>query len=242
MKLHQIIFLAGYILLSGFIFSSCQRESLSDKVVSYTVNPKKQDLEFFLKNDSTKRIGSIQNLKDYVNSKGKELDFAMNAGMFHYDYTPVGLLILDHEEISPINKKKAHGNFYLQPNGIFYITDYKSAEIYQTKDFTYSQRIRFATQSGPMLVIDGEIHPDFDKESDNFYVRNGVGILPNGEILFAISKKRMRLYDFALFFKEKGCRNALYLDGHISRAYIPSENWVQLDGNFAAMIAVTRSK
>lgn len=242
MKYYSIIYLAGYVLLSGLFFSSCKRDSLSDKVVSYIADPQKQKIEFYWKNDSTKLINSLQNLKDYVSSKGCELSFAMNAGMFHADFYPVGLFIQEGTEITPINKEEMHGNFYMQPNGIFYITDQKKAEICQTKNFVNNPNIRFATQSGPMLVFDGEIHPAFNKDSQNYYIRNGVGILPNGDILFAISKRRMTLYNFALFFKEQGCKNALYLDGHISRAYIPSEDWIQLDGNFAVMIGITKAK
>jgi uncharacterized protein YigE (DUF2233 family) len=102
-----------------------------------------------------------------------------------------------------------------------------------------NDNIKFATQSGPMLVVNGEIHTAFKKGSSNLNIRNGVGILPNNHILFAMSKKEINFYDFAQFFKNAGCKNALYLDGFVSRTYLPEKNWVQTDGQFGVMIGVT---
>ena len=90
-----------------------------------------------------------------------------------------------------------------------------------------------------MLVIDNRIHPVFVKESKHLHIRNGVGILPDGNILFAMSKDLITLYDFAEFFKNSGCKNALYLDGFVSRTYLPEKKWEQLDGNFGVIIAET---
>ena len=91
-----------------------------------------------------------------------------------------------------------------------------------------------------MLVVDGKKHSKFMEGSKNLNIRNGVGILPNGNVLFAISKEKINFYDFAAFFQNKGCKNALYLDGFVSRAYIPSKNWIQLDGRFGVLIGVIK--
>ena len=93
-----------------------------------------------------------------------------------------------------------------------------------------------------MLLIDGAIHPKFTEGSSNVHIRNGVGILPNGNLLFAMSTKTTNFYDFACFFQDKGCKNALYLDGFVSRTYLPSQHWEQLDGNFGVIIAETKRK
>jgi len=93
-----------------------------------------------------------------------------------------------------------------------------------------------------MLIIDGEINPKFKKGSTSLYVRNGVGILPDGRILFVMSKKEINFYDFAVFFKNKGCMNALYLDGFVSQIYLPEQNWKQLDGEFGVIIGLTLDK
>ena len=88
-----------------------------------------------------------------------------------------------------------------------------------------------------MLVIDGEMHPKFNRNSSNKHIRNGVGILANGNLVFAISKEKINFYDFASYFQQKGCNDALYLDGFVSRMYLPSRDWKQTDGNFAVIIA-----
>jgi len=90
-----------------------------------------------------------------------------------------------------------------------------------------------------MLVIDGQIHSAFKEGSTNLNIRNGVGILPNNKMIFAMSKKEVNFYDFANYFKNLGCKNALYLDGLISRTYLPAQNWTQTDGNFGVLIGVT---
>jgi uncharacterized protein YigE (DUF2233 family) len=93
-----------------------------------------------------------------------------------------------------------------------------------------------------MLVIDGKIHAAFTKGSSNVNIRNGVGILPDNKIIFAMSKKEISFYDFANYFKSMGCKNALYLDGFVSRTYLPEQSWIQTDGNFGVMIGVTANK
>lgn len=90
-----------------------------------------------------------------------------------------------------------------------------------------------------MLVIDGEIHTAFKADSKNLNKRNGVGILPNNKIVFAMSKRGINLYDFANYFKKLGCKNALYLDGFVSRTYSVKDSWLQTDGNFGVMIGIT---
>jgi len=93
-----------------------------------------------------------------------------------------------------------------------------------------------------MLVIDGEIHAAFKENSTNLNIRNGVGILPNNQIVFVISKKEINFYDFAAYFKKLGCINALYLDGFVSRTYLPEKKWNQIDGDFGVIIGVTENK
>ena len=92
-----------------------------------------------------------------------------------------------------------------------------------------------------MLVIDGAIPAIFKQGSANLNIRNGVGILPDGRVILAMSKSAINFYDFANYFRSIGCKNALYLDGFISRTYLPEKNWVQTDGDFGVIIGVTRA-
>ena len=91
-----------------------------------------------------------------------------------------------------------------------------------------------------MLLIDGKIHSAFNSESTNLNIRNGIGILPDNKIVFVMSKKEINFYDFANYFKKLGCKNALYLDGFVSRTYSVKDNWLQTDGNFGVMIGITK--
>lgn len=230
-----------FLLLPGcyLLFSSLgqKEESL---ILSHEVNLEKQELGFYLKNDSGKYYNTFFKLKKELNSKGKELVFAMNGGMFQEDYSPLGLYVENGIEKHKINKvQEAFGNFYMQPNGVFYITKNKKAVVCKTTDYT-SQNIQYATQSGPMLLIDGVLHPKLREGSKNLNIRNGVGILPNGNVLFAMSKKRINFYDFAQYFKKKGCKNALYLDGFVSRTYLPSKGYKTNGGKFGIIIGEVR--
>lgn len=211
-------------------------------MLEYTLDPRTQTLELFWKNDKGGNYGNFGNLKKSLEASGKTLVFAMNGGMFNPDGAPVGLYIEQGKMLAPLDTVPAgYGNFYLQPNGVFYLTADREARVCKTSDFRFSSDIRYATQSGPMLVTGGQIHPVFNPVSKNVQIRNGVGILPDGKILFALSKQKINLYEFADFFRKNGCAEALYLDGFVSRAYLASENRLQPGGNFGVMMAETKA-
>lgn len=236
-----LFILLAILILTGLLTAKSNLISKDDpRILSYKLNPTQMDLKFYWKDDKGNTYGNFQNLKSALAEKGQKLIFAMNGGMYNKDSSPQGLFIENGEIKAQIDTiETGYGNFYLQPNGIFYLDAQNMPAICTTTAFDKKTKINYATQSGPMLLIDGKIHPKFTQGSSNLHIRNGVGILPNGNILFAISKERINFFDFATFFKDNGCKNALYLDGFVSRAYIPSKNWEQLDGNFGVIIAVT---
>ena len=231
-----LLFAAGL-----FVFAKIQ-PGTNDKFLTYTINPKKQNIKLYWKDDTGKNFKSIQNLKQWLQNNGQQLVFAMNGGMYKTDNAPLGLYIEDGKILSGLNKANGSGNFYLKPNGVFYISKDGVPDICTTAHFTNNGKIRYATQSGPMLVIDGQIHPSFTKGSANLNTRNGVGILPGNKVVFVMSKQEVSLYDLAAYFKSLGCTNALYLDGFVSRTYLPEQHWEQTDGNFGVIIGVTNLK
>lgn len=236
----KVYFLLALVALTLSSFFALNHYKEAVDILSHEVDPKSQELKLYWKKTNGQKIHNFKTLKSDLEQENKTLVFAMNGGMFTKEFDPLGLYIENGKILKPLNKvQKAYGNFYLQPNGIFYINRDKNATVIQTKDFELNDRISYATQSGPMLVINGAIHTAFRDGSNNLNIRNGVGILPNGNILFAQSKGEINLFDFATFFKNKGCKNALYLDGFVSRTYLPAQGWAQMDGNFGVIIAAT---
>lgn len=234
-------FIKNFIFLFIFFIFSCQNKTKKENdFVIYTANPKEQNISLYWENENGDAFKSIRNLKNYLNNKGEKLIFAMNGGMFEPNNIPKGLYIENFKILRKIDTLKGEGNFYLQPNGIFYLTKNNEAQIVETKKFKNLSEINFATQSGPMLILDGKINSIFQKQSKNLNIRNGVGILNDGTLVFAMSKKEVNFYDFAVLFQELGCKNALYLDGFVSRTYLPEKNWIQEDGDFGVIIAISK--
>ena len=222
---------------------SCKNEKQMDPdFIIYRTNSKEDKVELFWKNNKNKPLKSLKNLKDFVVSKNLNLKFAMNGGMYIQNNIPKGLYIENYKILNPIDTLSGEGNFYLKPNGIFSIRKSGNYEILPTELFKFNSEIKFATQSGPILILNGKINSIFQKNSKNLNIRNGIGILKNGEAVFVMSKKEIASYDFAELFKNLGCENALYLDGLVSKSYYPSQNWIQENGNFGVMIGVTSDK
>ncbi len=239
----KLIYTSLFLLLiiTSLIFVFAKRNALDEnRFITYFVNPKVQNLQFYWKNDFGENFKSIKILQNWLAQNNKTLVFAMNGGMYKQDNSPQGLYIEKYKTLSPIDTTSGNGNFYLKPNGIFYLLRDNTAMICNTTNFTANENIKYATQSGPMLVINGAIHQAFIKGSSNLNIRNGVGILPDNRIVFVMSKKEINFYDFANYFISLGCKNALYLDGLVSRTYLPEKNWIQTDGNFGVIIGVAK--
>ena len=171
-------------------------------------------------------LGSFPRVAQHVESEGKTLTFAMNAGMYHNDLSPVGLYIEEGVEAARIVTSDGPGNFGLLPNGVFCVRSGR-ADVIESLRFVEEQpNCRFATQSGPMLVIDGELHPRFLEDSDSIHIRNGVGTSRDGQtVVFAISEDRINFHTFGTLFRDVlELPNALYFDGKVSRLFAPQMN------------------
>jgi uncharacterized protein YigE (DUF2233 family) len=180
-----------------------------------------QDLRLFYAGPEG-AYGSFNAVEEALAAKGETLGFGMNAGMYHPDLRPVGLYIEEGVEKTPLVTREGPGNFGLLPNGVFCI----GAGLWVIESRAYQAAppaCRFATQSGPMLVIDGALHPKFMAGSDSLHIRNGVGTSEDGQTAyFVISNQPVNFYDFARLFRDAlGVKNALYLDGAISRLLAP---------------------
>jgi len=178
------------------------------------------DLRLFWRGDDGRPFRTFSALAAAVKKEGGDLVFAMNGGMFETDFTPLGLHVENGRKLRPANTADAPSgvvpvpNFYKKPNGVFYIAG-DQAGVLTTKRFTeLGLQVDHATQSGPMLVIDGKLHPALIEGSRDRTRRTGVGLSVSGEVHFAISERRVNFHDFARFFRDfLDCRNALFLDG-----------------------------
>src|SRR5258708_7453084 len=133
-----------------------------DRFTSIRVNVAEENIELFLRDESGKPFNHFDRLASWLKTRDKELRFAMNAGMFHSDFSPVGLLVIDGRQVAPLNLGTGFGNFYLRPNGVFLVSR-SGPRIVESSEYPhFSQGVRLATQSGPLLVRRGIINPAFN--------------------------------------------------------------------------------
>lgn len=210
----------------------------------YRVNLKQHIPRLYWKNSRGENFGTLGALRDSLETAGKELLFATNAGMYSPVHTPVGLHIADGAMLHPLDTGSGDGNFYLKPNGVFFISRSGSADIVETPLFSAgADTLVLATQSGPMLVSGGRIHPVFNPASTSTFIRSGVGVASDSIVVFAISNTPVTLHHFASLFRDRlHCNNALYLDGYVSRMYLPALGRTETDGEFTGIIAVTEKE
>ena len=178
------------------------------------------DLRLYLNNSSGRAYQSFASIRSALPAC-EHMVFGMNAGMYHANYQPVGLYVAQGKPLTPLNTDTGFGNFFMQPNGVL-AWNAEQAWIINTADYAgQNLQAAYATQSGPMLVINHQINPQFLPDATSKKIRNGVGI--KGKTLyFAISQKPVSFYQFAQVFKDTlKTEQALYLDGSISSLYLP---------------------
>lgn len=187
------------------------------------VNSAQDELRLFLNDSDGEPFGQFTAVDLALADQGETLSFAMNAGMYHQDRSPVGYYVENGDEQMRVIPNAGPGNFGLLPNGIFCISENR-ADVIETLAFVeQSPDCTYATQSGPMLVIDGRLHPRFLPDSTSRYLRNGVGTSLDGQrVVFVISRTVVTFHEFGSLFRDKlNMPNALYFDGNISRLYAP---------------------
>jgi uncharacterized protein YigE (DUF2233 family) len=209
------------------------------------VDLKSERLELFWRDDAGRPYRQFSTLRDGLDAQGKKLLFAVNAGMYKPDYAPVGLFVADGREFVPLNHHVGSGNFSQQPNGVF-LVDGNAARVMTTDDYAREQpKPVLATQSGPMLVHDGEITTSavMNPNSTSKKIRNGVCAPAPGTVVFAISDSPVTFYEFAVFFRDTlHCREALYLDGSISSLYAPRLNREDRGSDMGPILGVASSR
>jgi uncharacterized protein YigE (DUF2233 family) len=180
-------------------------------------------LQLFLKDTAGMPFTSFRRLDQALAARGEQLAFAMNAGMYREDYSPLGLLVTDGHQLHQLNLASGYGNFYLKPNGVFVLSASGARIVESTEYRSLQDPAVLATQSGPLLVQDGKINTALNPQGTSRLIRNGVGIVSSTRVVFAISEDPITFYEFALLFRDGlKCADALYLDGNVSSLYVRS--------------------
>jgi uncharacterized protein YigE (DUF2233 family) len=200
----------------------CQRlERPESSYIVCTADLRRHEVKLFWRGPDGEVLGSFERLRQTAD--GARLVFAMNAGMYHEDRSPVGLYVENGRELKKANTASGPGNFHLKPNGVFFVKG-KTVGVLETRAYL-NRRLKpdFATQSGPMLVVNGRIHPKISDQGTSQKIRNGVGMKDQHTAVFAISEQPVTFGAFARLFRDQlGCANALFLDGSISSLYAPA--------------------
>jgi len=194
----------------------------------------------FLYDDAGAPFNSFQKLSDSLAKRGEKLLFAMNAGMFRTDYSAVGLLVLQGKQLHRLNLATGYGNFYLKPNGVLVLSA-SGAQLVESSQYrSLLEPVVDATQSGPLLVLDGQINGAFNETGTSRLIRNGVGVVTPDHLVFAISDDPINFYDFALLFRDRlGCQTALYFDGNVSSLFVAASGRNDNRVPLGPMIAVS---
>ena len=147
----------------------------------------------------------------------------MNGGMYSEDRSPVGLYVENGRANSEGKHRQRSGQFPPQAERVFFVSG-RTAGVLETDRYLKRRpKTDFATQSGPMLVIDGRIHPRISENGPSRKIRNGVGVTDSNTAVFAISERPVTFGEFARLFEDGlGCANALFLDGTVSSLYSPA--------------------
>lgn len=205
-----------------------------------TVDLNRDQLQLHWLNPGTNQpYRTFEQLQARLNKQGVEVLFATNSGIYASGPKPLGLHIENRRTLVKVNNARSGGNFALLPNGVFWVKG-KQAGVMETQAFKGSGLApEFATQSGPLLLRGGQLHPQFNQGSTSFKLRSGVGVCQDGTIKFAISAGVVNFYQFAVFFRDTlKCPDALYLDGSISAYATPDTNTQLMD--FAGIWTVSR--
>lgn len=240
--------MAGALLFCGGVAQAVECGSRTVDGATFTtcwVNLNAERLELFWRDESGRPYRQFTALREALQSKGQTLLFAVNAGMYRPDFSPVGLFVAQGQELVPLNRHVGSGNFSQQPNGVFLIEGH-AARVMTTSDYGQEQpKPLLATQSGPMLVHEGAITTSAVMSPHSTWrkIRNGVCAPSPDSVAFVISESVVTFYEFAGFFRDSlQCREALYLDGTISSLYASSLHREDRGSDIGPILGVVASR
>lgn len=128
---------------------------------------------------------------------------SINGGFFDHEFNPLGLRINNKKLENPLK----HISWW----GIFYIRN-KIPHISNIRHFNNDNEIDFAVQSGPRLLINGNVPSLKPGVAD----RSALGITADGKVIILVStSSAMPTHDLAEMMKAPplSCTDAINLDG-----------------------------
>jgi uncharacterized protein YigE (DUF2233 family) len=215
-RLLRVLFLGAC--LCAALAAPAAPASTDPRFTVVKIDLRTERLELFLRDDAGEPFKRFDRLDAWLKERHRQLSFAVNAGMYHEDFSPVGLLVREGREEAPLNLADGAGNFFLKPNGVFLVSD-AGARVVESSEYpALAAGVRLATQSGPLLLRHGVVHPAFIPHSASRKIRNGVCVGVGGHTaVFVLSETPVNFHEFALYFRDVlHCRDALYLDGTVS--------------------------
>jgi uncharacterized protein YigE (DUF2233 family) len=217
---------AGFEARATLANAACVEKSFDGaRFAECTFDPRHDDIRMFWKGPDDRPFGAFSALAKALESDGLRLRFAMNAGMFAENQSPVGLYVENRRKLHRADTRAGRTNFHLKPNGVFWVGDGVAGVTETSRFLANPPAARYATQSGPMLIVDGKIHPKILPTGTSQKIRNGVGVRDDGAVVFAIAEEPVTFDTFARLFRDGlNCRNALFLDGSVSSLYAPELN------------------
>ncbi|WP_164114700.1 phosphodiester glycosidase family protein [Sphingorhabdus sp. Alg239-R122] len=221
---------------------ACKAVTFENDAFTHCVaSPERHFIQTIVHNADAEPLRTFEALEKELGEKVKSAAFAVNGGMYDADGNAIGLLIVDGAEIKSLNQNKGPGNFHLLPNGVFY-GDSKGWHVATSAVYAELQtgEVDFATQSGPMLVIDGALHPDIAHNGESRKIRNGVGIDPHGKAHMLISDSPVSFGRMARLYQKLGVQNALFLDGTVSALWRPAIGYSHRKHELGPMILVSK--
>lgn len=218
--------------------STCAVQAVESRIIQdgdfeyrvVTIAPAREPLELRWKDAKGKPIASIQQLRDGSAVSGRRLLFATNAGIYDKLLRPLGLHVEAGKTLRNLNQVQGNegsGNFAIQPNGVFWVDANGQAGVDSTARWSeHPREVVSASQSGPMLLIDGDINPKFDIDSNSRKWRSGVCAPTADRVEFVVSVAPVNFHEFARVFRDRlGCHDALYLDGTLSRIWTAGDGY-----------------
>ncbi|MDB4725002.1 phosphodiester glycosidase family protein [Akkermansiaceae bacterium] len=218
----------------------CSAEEVVFKGTTFRiVRAAPEKVRIALKDEKGKFLHSLRAAKRHFEKEGEKVTVIMNGGIYEPGLVPSGLYVENGKVLYPLNLKPGKGNFFLKPNGVFLIGGKPlKASVVTSKEYQ-GEGVQLAVQSGPILLRGGRVHPAFNEGSKSKLVRNGVGVDAEGRVVFALADRenKCNLWTFAKLFEHLGCKDALYLDGTISKLELNPKDGLTGQG-FATMLAI----